>query len=71
MLAFLVDGTMPESFTIDQRRKFSLKSRPFLVITGALYRRSIDQIIRRDVSLILSKMLYFRKPMQVFQVDIF
>ena len=49
MLAFLVDGTMPGNFLVDQRRKFALKSRPFLVIAGALYRRGIDQIIRRCV----------------------
>ena len=49
MLGFLIDGTLPGNFSVDQRRKFSLKSRPFLVIAGALYRKGVDQIIRRCV----------------------
>ena len=49
MLIFLTDGIMPESFSTDERRKFVLKSKPILVIAGALYRKGIDQIIRRCV----------------------
>ena len=49
MMLFLTDGVMPQEFSLDQRRKFALKSKPFLVIVGALYRKGIDQIIRRCV----------------------
>ena len=50
LLIFLTDGVLPEKFTTDQRRKFALKSKPFLVIAaGALYRKGIDQIIKRCV----------------------
>lgn len=49
MLMFLTDGVMPNQFSTDQRRKFALKSKPFLVIAGALYRKGVDQIIRRCV----------------------
>ena len=50
MLLFLTDGVMPEQFNVDHRRKFALKSKPFLVIAGALYRKGVDHIIRRCVS---------------------
>ena len=50
MLNFLLDGMLPAHMTMDQKRKFVLKSRPFLVIAGSLYQRGIDQIIRRCVS---------------------
>ena len=46
---FLTDGVLPESMSVDQRRKFVLKSKPFLVIAGGLYRKGIDQIICRFV----------------------
>ena len=49
MLLFLTNGLLPEDMTTDQRRKFVLKSKPFLVIAGGLYRKGIDQIIRRFV----------------------
>ena len=39
LLIFLTDGVLPEKFTTDQRRKFALKNKPFLVIAGALYRK--------------------------------
>lgn len=46
MLAFLLDCTMLDYFSTNQRRKCSFKSGPLLVIAGDLYRRSIDHIIR-------------------------
>ena len=49
MLLFLTDGLLPEDMSVDQRRKFVLKSKPFLVIAGGLYRKGVDQIIRRVV----------------------
>ena len=49
LLMFLIDGVLLDRFTSDQRKKFALKSKPFLVIAGALYRKGIDQIIRRCV----------------------
>ena len=49
LLSFLTDGIMPGEFNADQRRKFALKSRPYLVIAGALYKKGIDQVIRRCV----------------------
>ena len=50
MLNFLVDGMLPAQMRVDQKRKFILKSRPFLIIAESLYQRGIDQIIRRCVS---------------------
>ena len=49
MLQFLTEGVLPTDMSTDQRKKFALKSRPFLIIAGALYRRGADQIIRRCV----------------------
>ena len=46
---FLTDGVLLDKFTPDQRKKFALKSKPFLVIACALYRKGIDQIIKRCV----------------------
>ena len=46
---FLIDGVLPKKLIIDQRRKFFLKNKPFLVIARALYRQGIDQIIKRCV----------------------
>ena len=36
MLNFLLDGMLPTQMTVDQKKKFALKSRPFLVIAGCL-----------------------------------
>ncbi|WP_208972767.1 hypothetical protein, partial [Escherichia coli] len=49
MMQFLTDGILPLTMTADQKKKFALRSRPFLIIAGALYRRGADQIIRRCV----------------------
>lgn len=49
LLTYLIDGALSNQLTVDQRRKFVLKSKPFLIIAEALYRRGIGQIIRRCV----------------------
>ncbi|MCO5574484.1 hypothetical protein L7F22_028269 [Adiantum nelumboides] len=49
MLVYLTDGVMPGGFSPDQRKKFALKSRPCFVIARALYKKGIDQVIRRCV----------------------
>ena len=49
LLIILTNGVLSKKFTIDQRRKFALKSKPFLVIARALYGKVIDQIIKRCV----------------------
>ena len=49
LLMFLTDGILLEKLIVDRRRKFALKSKPFLIIAGALYKKGIDQIIRRCV----------------------
>lgn len=49
MLQFLTDGVLPSEMTTDQKKKFSLRSRAFMIIAGALYRRGADQKIRRCV----------------------
>ena len=49
MVQFLTDGVLPSNMSTDQKKKFALRSRPFLIIAGALYRKGADQIIRRCV----------------------
>ncbi len=49
MLQFLTEGVLPAEMSPDQRKKFALRSRPFMVIAGSLYRTGADQIIRRCV----------------------
>lgn len=49
MVQFLTDGVLPSIMSTDQKKKLTLRSRPFLIIAGALYRKGADQIIRRCV----------------------
>lgn len=49
MVNILMDGVLPPSMSADQRKKFVLHSRPFLIIVGSLYRRGIDQVVWRCV----------------------
>lgn len=49
MLLFLTDGILSQELNMDQRRKFVLKSKPFLMIAGPLYRKGIAEIVRRLV----------------------
>ena len=49
MLQFLTDVVLPSNMSIDQKKKFALRSRPFLIIAGALYRKGPDEIIRRCI----------------------
>ena len=49
MLHFLMDGVFPVTMQKDLRRKLALRSRPYLVIAGYLYKRGIDDVVRRCV----------------------
>ena len=49
MFEFLTDGTFHDSLSADKRKKLALKSKSFLIIAGVLYKRGIDQFIRRFV----------------------
>ena len=46
-MAFLMDGMLSNKLSNDQRKRFVLKRKPFLVIARALYRREADQFIRK------------------------
>lgn len=49
MLNFLTEGLLSSELSKDKRKKLALKSRTFMVIAGVLYKRGIDQVIRRCV----------------------
>ena len=49
MLNYLQDGIFPEGMDKDHRRRLALRSRPYSVIAGFLYKRGIDGIVRRCV----------------------
>ena len=49
MVHFLNEGLPPENMPVVQRKKMAWRSRNFEVIMGILYRRGIDQILRRCV----------------------
>ena len=49
MLHYLQDGIFLEGMDKDYRRRLALRSRPYLIIAGFLYKRGIDGIIRRCV----------------------
>ena len=49
MFEFLTDGTFHESLSADKRKKLALKSKSFLIIARILYKRGIDQVIKRCV----------------------
>ena len=49
MFEFLTDGTFHESLTPDKRKNLALRSKSFLIIAGVLYKRGIDQVIKRYI----------------------
>lgn len=49
MFNFLNNRSFPEKMKKDQRRKIALRSSTFLIITGFLYRKGINQVIKRCV----------------------
>ena len=49
MLNYLTEGIFPEGMTNDHRRKLVLRSATYSVIGGYLYKRGVDQIIKRCV----------------------
>ena len=49
MMNYLQDGVFPEGMDKDHRRRLALKSSPYLIIAGFLYKRGVDDIIRRCV----------------------
>ena len=49
MLLFLTEGVFLDSMSKDKRKKLALKSTSFINIVGMLYKRGIDQVIRRCV----------------------
>lgn len=49
MLGFLTEGMFPEAMSKDRKKKVALKSRTFQLIAGVLYKRGIDQVVRRCV----------------------
>ena len=49
MLSFLTEGMFPSAMRKDKKKKLALKSRSFMIIAGVLYKRGIDQVIRRCV----------------------
>lgn len=54
MLQFLTEGIFPETMSKDKRKKLTLIGRSFMVIAGVLYKRGIDQVIRRCVTQLYS-----------------
>lgn len=49
MLGFLTEGIFHEEMSKDKRKRLALRSRTFLISAGVLYKRGIDQVIRRCV----------------------
>ena len=49
MFELLTDRAFHESLSADKRKKLALKSKSFLIIAGVLYKRGIDQVIKRCV----------------------
>lgn len=49
MINYLTEGIFPEGMTKDHTRKLVLRSATYSVIGGYLYKRGVDQIIKRCV----------------------
>ena len=49
MLGFLTKGMFPEAMGKERKKKIALRSRTFQVIAGVLYKRGIDQVVKRCV----------------------
>lgn len=49
MLTYLMDGVFQDGMQKDQRRKLALRSRPYLVISCYLYKRGINDVVKRCV----------------------
>ena len=47
MVNFLLDYQYPCQWSKDKRRQLALRSRKFTIIDGRLYKKGVDQIIRR------------------------
>ena len=49
MLNYLMEGIFPTAMKKDYRRKLALRSFSYSVIGGCLYKRGVDQILRRCI----------------------
>ena len=68
MESYVSTGVFPEGMSKDQRRRLALQSRYFQSIAGHLYRKGVDQILRRCVLESERILLYWRRHTKGSQV---